>query len=229
MRKCNLLVTAAAITVSLTALVSCEKENTPSVQDGSCEPVSWIPDSPEITILPGETAKVYGTVTWSDGHKTSDFEATRINSADKDIVWTYGGWNMVGVTPGESTATAETGAWTGSWEGERNFSQEIKVTVVNPEKPIIGLELSPAHATIKAGEEINFKVYAVYADTRREISPIVCDFDVTDDGAQHIAYIFKDGKANVNASQGTGETYFKATYVENGITVEANSTIESVL
>lgn len=218
------MVLAIAVTICAT---SCEKESQP-VQNDTNEPVSWTPDNSEMTILTGEKTKVWGTVAWSNGESSPGFEAINLNADDGSCVWTYGGWEMVGLAPGTSTVKANVrmGGW---WKGKREFYQDIKVNVVYPEETITGLKISPERATIKHGEEIKFTIYAVYASGTREIAPVVCKFDVTDDGVQHIACIFDGNKAYVGASQGKGETYIKATYTENGKTVEAHSTIESVL
>ena len=224
MRKTNFLMWVLATAAALSA-ISCEKEAQPA-QSGLFEPVSWTLNQSEITLLPGEATKVYGTVAWSNGETTADIEAVNLNS-ESASVWTYGGWKMVGMTPGTSTVRANV-RMGGSWEGYREFYQDVKVNVVYPEETITGLEISPAFATIKSGQKIDFKVYAVYGDAKREIAPVCCSFDVTDDGGQHISYLFKDNEAYVNASQDMGETYIRVTYTENGKTVEANSTIESI-
>lgn len=225
MRKTNFLMMVLATAMTLSA-ISCEKEPQPT-QSSSFEPVSWTLNQSELTLLPGEATKVYGTVAWSNGQTDSDVEAVNLNS-ESASVWTCGSRTMVGLTPGTATVKANV-RMSGSWKGYREFYQDVKVNVVYPEETITGLEISPAFATIKHGEEINFKVYAVYGDAKREIAPVCCSFNVTDDGAQHISYNFRDNEASVGSSQGEGETYIKVTYTENGKTVEANSTIKSVL
>ena len=209
---------------AMISFTSCTKED----QVSSFEPVSWTPDSREITLLPGETAKIYGTVVFSDGRNTENIEAVNINAESGDVVWTYGGWKMVGLVPGTETVTANV-RMTGPWNGKKEFYQDVTVKVVNPEKPIIGIEISPAEVAIKSGEKVDFKVYAVYEDSKREISPVVCKFDVTDDGSQHISYTFSGMDAYVNGSQGTGNTYINVTYTENGVTVNATSLVKSVV
>ena len=226
MRKTNFLMMVLATAMTLSA-ISCEKEPQPT-QSSSFEPLSWTLNQSEITLLPGEATKVYGTVAWSNGQTDSDIEAVNLNSENASV-WTYGGWTMVGMTPGTSTVKANVRMGGSGWTGYKEFYQDVKVNVVNPDKPIVSLEIYPESATIKSGEEINFKIYAVYEDSRREIAPIACSFDVRDDGTQHVSYTFKDNKATVGASQGKGETFIKVTYAENGKTVEASSTIESVL
>jgi hypothetical protein len=226
MRKTNFLMIVLATAMTLSA-ISCEKEAQPA-QNDSLEPVSWTLNQSEITVLTGEAVKVYGTVAWSNGETNSDIEAANLNAGEDACVWTYGGWKMVGMTPGTATVKANVRMGGSGWTGYKEFYQDVKVNVVYPEETITGLEISPAYATIKSGQKIDFKVYAVYGDAKREIAPVCCSFDVTDDGGQHISYLFKGNEAYVNASQDMGETYIKVTYTENGKTVEANSTIESI-
>ena len=210
---------------AMISLTSCNKED--QLSDSIFAPVSWAPNSSEITIFPGEAAKIYGTVTYSDGSVDNNFEAANINAESDEVVWTYGGWQMVGLAPGTGTVTANV-RMSGPWSGQKVFYQDVKVNVVNPEKPVVALEISPAEATIRPGETVSFKFYAVYADSRREISPVVCRFKVTDDGDQHVSCTFSGKDAYVNASQGSGETLVTATYLENGVIVSATSVIKSV-
>lgn len=211
---------------AMISLTSCSKEDQ-LPDDSSFEPVSWTPNTREITILPGESAKIYGTVVFSDGRTTPDIEAVNINAESRDVVWTNGGWEVVGWAPGTDTVTANV-RMGGSWEGQKEFFQNVTVNVVNPSEPITALEISPASATLKHDETIHFKFYAVYAGSRREISPVVCDFEVSDDGSQHLSYTFSGKEAYVDTAQETGETYVTATYTENGVTVSATSVISTV-
>ncbi len=212
---------------AMISLTSCSKEDQLS-DDSTLVPVSWTPNSREITLAPGESTKIYGTVVFSDGRTSSNIEAVNINAESCDVVWTYGGWEMVGLAPGTCTVTANV-RMSGSWKGQMEFFQDVTVNVVKPEKPLTGIEISPAEATIREGETINFKVYAVYADSRREISPVVCDFEVFDDGNQHVSSMFSGKDAYVTGSQGIGETRIKVIYTENGVTADATAVIRSVL
>ena len=219
----NRILTAAVMPLlAVLCLVSCGKENIPEVKEPA-KAVSWTPNAESLTISVGETATVSGETVFDDGTKTE--QEALCTSKDDKIVFADGGYSIVGLAPG----TAYVSAWVAYYAaGDISapiavFQKDIQVTVKGDGTEVTALELSPAEVTLKRGEEVTLKIYASYPDgTKREISPKVCRWSVTDDGEQHIIY---DSDGKVRGMQGTGETILTAEYTENGVTIRGSSKI----
>lgn len=185
--------------------------------------VSWTPAVESLTIFVGETATVSGVTVFDDGTKIE--QEALCTSKDEKIVFADGGYSIVGLAPGTAYVSAMVAHYAA---GDISapiavFQKDIQVTVKGDGTEVTALELSPAEVTLKRGEEVTLKIYASYPDgTKREISPKVCRWSVTDDGEQHIVY---DSDGKVRGMQGTGETILTAEYTENGVTVRGSSKI----
>jgi hypothetical protein len=219
----NRILTAAAMPLlAVLCLVSCGKENIPEVKEPA-KAVSWTPNAESLTISVGETATISGETVFDDGTKTE--QEALCTSKDESIVFANGGYSIVGLAPGTAYVSARVAYYAA---GDISapiavFQKDIQVTVKGDGAEVSALELSPAEVTLKRGEEVTLKIYASYPDgTKREISPKVCKWSVTDDGEQHIIY---DSDGKVRGMQGTGETILTAEYTENGVTVKGSSKI----
>jgi len=219
----NRILTAAAMPLlAVLCLVSCGKENQPEVKE-TVKAVSWTPAVESLTISVGETATVSGVTVFDDGTKIE--QEALCTSKDDKIVFADGGYSIVGLAPGTAYVSAMVAHYAA---GDISapiavFQKDIQVTVKGDGTEVTALELSPAEVTLKRGEEVTLKIYASYPDgTKREISPKVCRWSVTDDGEQHIVY---DSDGKVRGMQGTGETILTAEYTENGVTVRGSSKI----
>lgn len=219
----NRILTAAAMPLlAVLCLVSCGKENQPEVKE-TVKAVSWTPAVESLTIFVGETATVSGVTVFDDGTKIE--QEALCTSKDEKIVFADGGYSIVGLAPGTAYVSAMVAHYAA---GDISapiavFQKDIQVTVKGDGTEVTALELSPAEVTLKRGEEVTLKIYASYPDgTKREISPKVCRWSVTDDGEQHIVY---DSDGKVRGMQGTGETILTAEYTENGVTVRGSSKI----
>ena len=219
----NHFLTAAVLPLlAVLCLASCEKENQTVVNEPS-KAVSWTPFEESLTLSVGETATINGETVYSDGSKIE--ETALCTSKNENIVFADGGYKIIGLAPGTAYVDARVAYYAvGNLSTpEALFQKEIKVTVVSSGTELSGLELSPAEVSIKRGDEVAFKVFATYADgSRREISPRVCKWNATDDGAQHIVY---DSDGKVRGMQGTGETILIAEYTEDGVTANASAKI----
>ena len=208
--------------LAVLCLVSCGKENQPEVKE-TVKAVSWTPAVESLTISVGETATVSGVTVFDDGTKIE--QEALCTSKDEKIVFADGGYSIVGLAPGTAYVSAMVAHYAA---GDISapiavFQKDIQVTVKGDGTEVTALELSPAEVTLKRGEEVTLKIYASYPDgTKREISPKVCRWSVTDDGEQHIVY---DSDGKVRGMQGTGETILTAEYTENGVTVRGSSKI----
>ena len=208
--------------LAVLCLVSCGKENQPEVKE-TVKAVSWTPAVESLTIFVGETATVSGVTVFDDGTKIE--QEALCTSKDDKIVFADGGYSIVGLAPGTAYVSAMVAHYAA---GDISapiavFQKDIQVTVKGDGTEVTALELSPAEVTLKRGEEVTLKIYASYPDgTKREISPKVCRWSVTDDGEQHIVY---DSDGKVRGMQGTGETILTAEYTENGVTVRGSSKI----
>lgn len=208
--------------LAVLCLVSCGKENQPEVKE-TVKAVSWTPAVESLTISVGETATVSGVTVFDDGTKIE--QEALCTSKDDKIVFADGGYSIVGLAPGTAYVSAMVAHYAA---GDISapiavFQKDIQVTVKGDGTEVTALELSPAEVTLKRGEEVTLKIYASYPDgTKREISPKVCRWSVTDDGEQHIVY---DSDGKVRGMQGTGETILTAEYTENGVTVRGSSKI----
>lgn len=208
--------------LAVLCLVSCGKENQPEVKE-TVKAVSWTPAVESLTIFVGETATVSGVTVFDDGTKIE--QEALCTSKDEKIVFADGGYSIVGLAPGTAYVSAMVAHYAA---GDISapiavFQKDIQVTVKGDGTEVTALELSPAEVTLKRGEEVTLKIYASYPDgTKREISPKVCRWSVTDDGEQHIVY---DSDGKVRGMQGTGETILTAEYTENGVTVRGSSKI----
>ena len=208
--------------LAVLCLVSCGKENQPEVKE-TVKAVSWTPAVESLTIFVGEAATVSGVTVFDDGTKIE--QEALCTSKDEKIVFADGGYSIVGLAPGTAYVSAMVAHYAA---GDISapiavFQKDIQVTVKGDGTEVTALELSPAEVTLKRGEEVTLKIYASYPDgTKREISPKVCRWSVTDDGEQHIVY---DSDGKVRGMQGTGETILTAEYTENGVTVRGSSKI----
>lgn len=208
--------------LAVLCLVSCGKENQPEVKE-TVKAVSWTPAVESLSISVGETATVSGVTVFDDGTKIE--QEALCTSKDEKIVFADGGYSIVGLAPGTAYVSAMVAHYAAGdiCAPIAVFQKDIQVTVKGDGTEVTALELSPAEVTLKRGEEVTLKIYASYPDgTKREISPKVCRWSVTDDGEQHIVY---DSDGKVRGMQGTGETILTAEYTENGVTVRGSSKI----
>ena len=208
--------------LAVLCLVSCGKENQPEVKE-TVKAVSWTPAVESLSISVGETATVSGVTVFDDGTKIE--QEALCTSKDEKIVFANGGYSIVGLAPGTAYVSAMVAHYAAGdiCAPIAVFQKDIQVTVKGDGTEVTALELSPAEVTLKRGEEVTLKIYASYPDgTKREISPKVCRWSVTDDGEQHIVY---DSDGKVRGMQGTGETILTAEYTENGVTVRGSSKI----
>lgn len=222
--KKNLLLTAAAMPLlAVLCLASCESENLPTKFNTQTIPVSWAPYEEEITIAVGETAMVAGLTTYDDG---STCEVNAIcTSRDDEVILAEGSFKILGLAPGTAYVDARVAYYAADDVDNpiAVFQKDIKVTVTGSGSEVTSLELSPAEVSLKRGDEVTLKVFVTCADgTKREISPKVCKWSVTDDGEQHVIY---DSDGNVRGMQGTGDTVLTAKYTEGGVTVKGSSKI----
>lgn len=224
MKKLFLKVASVVTTVFALMLgTSCteekiEKEN--GVNTSEVVPVSWTPERMSYTIHIGESVTVDGTLAYSNG-KTQSMKGL-CTSLNPSVVRASESFEALGMELGTAKVLAKV-SFTDQAGAVQVFDSEVTIEVVPEAGDPVRLELVPDDITIGRGESFIYTVTVVYQDGRRkEIAPSLCDWDVEDDGAQHLSY-GKDGK--ITGMQGPGETVVTATYDKEGPRIRASSRV----
>lgn len=211
--------------ITLALLVSCSK-NIGEQANQASEPKSWTVPASEMTYTEGSTFTVEGLLI--DAYGAESILKGLCTCDDVDVLYTDGGWDVIALAPGTAVLDAEVRFYNkGITTPSSVFKQSIDVTVLPEERVLSGIDPGSTTLTIKCGDSIFLKVDAVYADgTRKYINPILLDYEMEDDGTQHITYDAKTGE--IKACQAGGPTRLTIFFSEKSITAHTAITVNIV-
>ena len=206
---------------SVTAVSCQEKIEEPVPQPQ--EPQSWRVNSPEVTYRTCENFRVNGTLVDAMGMESTI--CGFCTSPDNSVVYADGGWDVVALAPGTAVVNAEVRFYNhGISKPSSLFQQTVNVTVVPEDRILTGLNAGALTRTMKRGDSFTIDIEAIYANgERKRIHPMLLEWDVKDDGMQHIVYIKRTGE--IKAYQEGGPTEVILSFTENGIEVKTVLTI----
>ena len=207
---------------SVTAVSCQEKIEEPVPQPK--EPQSWTVASSEVTYKSGETFRVNGTLVDAMGmESTIDGFCT---STDDSVLYADGGWDVVALAPGTAVINSEVRFYNhGISKPSSLFQQTVNVTIVPEDRILTGLNAGAMSRTMKRGDSVILTVEAIYANgERKRIHPMLLEWDVKDDGIQHVTYVKRTSE--IRAHQEGGPTELTVSFTENGIKVSTVLSIE---